>query len=424
MDAASIEISRYRQAEQLFGWFLPRLTKETVDEMLGLLRASKRLTTVVEQFQVDGRRPYRLRRLAEDLAAALMVYKTLEGYEPHPTERTGTVGSMRKHLLAWRTRIQDHSQQALVDNGGRHFSAQSLTGLASLELYLAALVDNALDRSPLAPGTTQQRVRQRMQSVVTDTIAMMRIKMLLGKPTRVPPFVALMGEFQQLMARACEEMDEDAPRVDDDPDLGIIRGRMQTDHLAAEIIKVLAMAFRDTDEQKLLADTALVLQGQFEHMMANEHGHLRDLLTPDADEAFLWSLCLVVDAWKPRTKTIGAAGGVKAYAESSVPALAKDLLSAAGLRGGVDQRDETSFAGRMRRIAAAFIEHGQISGPVGTMLGNRRICGHELGEFVPDEHDVGVLLPTEAEAVRRHGIAVPDAAVRARTVRTRFNTPS
>lgn len=420
MDSSSIELSRFRQAEQMFGWFLKNVGDQAIAEVETRLagRNSKSdLKEIARQFQADGDRPRRRHRLAIDLAAAVEVYKLLESHEPPEKEASASIGAMRKHLLAWHGAVDAILNDELSTTArDDFFSVKSLVGLAGLELFLETLIDNVLDHSPLEPGIAQEMIRSRMKAVVHDTIADLRLQLLLDKPGDISPFAAVMGKFHARVSSVYAAM------PDGDPEDGIIRGVDRASELVSDIALSLQLAFRDSKEQRRLADTAMILADQFKAMQEREHGHLRDRVTPDSSEALLWCLCLVVDAWRPRSKVIAAEAGVRAYSESAVPVLADNLLTSLGLAGGKGQRESSTYAGMMRRISKAFGNHGQISG-VGTMLGNRRIFAHEFGEFAPDQHDVGVLLPTEAEAVRRHGIEVPEEAVRARTIQTRFNTP-
>lgn len=420
MDSTSIELSRYRQAEQMFGWFLKNVSDQIVAEVETLLAgrsAKSSLTDVASQFQADGDRPRRRRRLAVDLAAAVETYRVLESHEPPEKDASASIGAMRKHLLAWHGAVDAILNDELSTTArDGFFSVKSLVGLAGLELFLETLIDNVLDHSPLEPGITQEMIRNRMKSVVRDTIADLRMQLLLGKSGDMSAFGTVMAQFHARISGVYADM------PDGDPEDGIIRGIDRASELVTCITQSLRLAFQDSKEQRRLADTALILVNQFQAMQEREHGHLRDRVTPDSDEALLWCLCLVVDAWRPRSKVRNVEAGVRAYSESAVPVLADNLLTSLGLAGGKGQRKTSTYAGMMRRISKAFSEHGQISG-VSTALGNRRIFGHESGEFTPDQYDVGVLLPSEAEAVRRHGIEVPDAAVRQRTIQTRFNTP-
>lgn len=420
MDSASIELSRYRQAEQMFGWFLKNVRDQIVAEVETLLAgrsAKSSLKDVASQFQADGDRPRRRHRLAVDLAAAVEVYRVLESHTPPEKDASASIGAMRKHLLAWHGAVDAILNDELSTTArDEFFSVKSLVGLAGLELFLETLIDNVLDHSPLEPGITQEMIRSRMKSVVRDTIADLRMQLLLGKPGDMTAFGTVMKQFHARISGVYADM------PDGDPEDGIIRGIDRASELVTCITQSLRLAFQDSKEQRRLADTALILVNQFQAMQEREHGHLRDRVTPNSDEALLWCLCLVVDAWRPRSKVRSVEAGVRAYSESAVPVLADNLLTALGLAGGKGQRKSSTYAGMMRRISKAFSEHGQING-VGTMLGNRRIFGHESGEFTPDQYDVAVLLQSEAEAVRRHGIEVPEAAVRQRTIQTRFNTP-
>ncbi|MBF0326471.1 MAG: hypothetical protein HQL42_15565 [Alphaproteobacteria bacterium] len=420
MDSSSIELSRYRQAEQMFGWFLKNVRDQIVAEVETLLAGRNEkssLKDVASQFQADGDRPRRRHRLAVDLAAAVEVYRVLESHEPPEKDASASIGAMRKHLLAWHGAVDAILNDELSTTArDEFFSVKSLVGLAGLELFLETLIDNVLDHSPLEPGITQEMIRIRMKSVVRDTIADLRMQLLLGKSGDMSAFGTVMKQFHARISGVYADM------PDGDPEDGIIRGIDRASELVTAITQSLRLAFQDSKEQRRLADTALILVNQFKAMQEREHGHLRDRVTPDADEALLWCLCLVVDAWRPRSKVRSVEAGVRAYSESAVPVLADNLLTSLGLAGGKGQRKTSTYAGMMRRISKAYSERGQING-VGTALGNRRIFGHESGEFTPDQHDVAVLLPSEAEVIRRHSIEVPDAAVRQRTIQTRFNTP-
>ncbi|MGE5500872.1 MAG: hypothetical protein ACM3W4_02980 [Ignavibacteriales bacterium] len=400
-----IERFRARQAGEMLIALLGQSDQKRVREVTALLREEAELFDVARSFQVTLGTA-RAARLASDIAACLLLRDRMQACQENG--EIGTVANVRDRISGWTKAVANLKKaEDQLRSVGAEMLGGTLEGLASLQIVVETLVDKALSDQATAKGDRPADLHMRMvRSGVIEplnaAIARAREEMLVGRKPSTNPLAEIQDILRVETRNPPDIGDTDEDDASDDPYLRQ-QARAHAQRVGA-LRDTLSPMFQGPDAANPRNDAAMTLKADLRGM---KHGDLSKRILPSPNEAFVWSLCLLVDGWKPRvlgptSEKPGRIAKISQHKDSYVVGLARELVM---VFGEDDDAPDYQFSRTGEWAAKLWKENGGGQNP----FSGRRKFGLAEGEFVPDQYDR--LMVSEANQLRGLGITVPAKAV-------------